>query len=123
MLALARRAKAYNIVPEFSFVLGTPPDPLGDVPVTFEFIRRIKAINPASEIVLYTYTPVVADGALAEQAAAMDFTFPQTLDDFAAPAWPWGPPPSALIKISNLSAVSVASNGWRTIARDASLGK
>ena len=86
-LELARRARDYGIVPEFSFVLGSPPDPLGDVPATFEFIRRIKAINPAAEIVLYTYTPVLADGALYQQAAEMHFAFPNSLEEFAAPAW------------------------------------
>lgn len=86
-LELARRSRDYGIIPEFSFVLGTPPDPLGDVPKTFDFIRRIKAINPAAEIVLYTYTPVVADGPMSEQAAAMNFAFPNSLEEFAAPAW------------------------------------
>lgn len=86
-LELARRARDYGIVPEFSFVLGSPPDPLGDVPMTFEFIRKIKAINPAAEIVLYTYTPVLADGALYQQAAEMNFAFPNSLEEFAAPAW------------------------------------
>ena len=86
-LALARRARDHNIIPEFSFVLGSPPDPLGDVPTTFEFIRKIKAINPASEIVLYTYTPVHADGALYEKATEMNFAFPNSLEEFASPAW------------------------------------
>ncbi len=59
-LELARRMREYGIVPEFSFVLGAPPDPLGDLEQTFEFIRRIKRVNPATEIMLYTYTPVPA---------------------------------------------------------------
>jgi radical SAM superfamily enzyme YgiQ (UPF0313 family) len=50
-LQLARRMREYGVVPEFSFVLGSPPDPLADVASTFEFIRRIKRINPATEIV------------------------------------------------------------------------
>ncbi len=86
-LELARRARDYGIVPEFSFVLGSPPDPLGDVPKTFEFIRKIKAINPAAEIVLYTYTPVLAEGALYAKATEMNFVFPGSLEEFAAPAW------------------------------------
>lgn len=86
-LELARRSRDYGIIPEFSFVLGSPPDPLGDVPTTFDFIRKIKAINPAAEIVLYTYTPVMADGELYAQATEMNFAFPQSLEEFAAPAW------------------------------------
>ena len=56
--------KRYGVVPEYSFVLGAPPDPLGDIAQTFEFIREIKQVNPATEIVLYTYTPVPMDGTL-----------------------------------------------------------
>ena len=56
-LELAQRMKSYGVVPEFSFVLGAPPDPIGDMEKTFEFIRKIKRINPATEVILYTYTP------------------------------------------------------------------
>ena len=54
--------KNYGVVPEFSFVLGAPPDPIGDMEKTFEFIRQIKRVNPATEVILYTYTPVPMDG-------------------------------------------------------------
>jgi len=63
-LDLARRMKSFGVVPEYSFVLGSPPDPAGDMASTFEFIREIKRVNPATEIVLYTYTPVPMDGVL-----------------------------------------------------------
>src|SRR5262249_3407863 len=36
-LELARRMRTYGIVPEFSFVLGAPPDPDRDVDRTFAF--------------------------------------------------------------------------------------
>ena len=84
---LARRMREYGVVPEFSFVLGCPPDPLADVASTFEFIRRIKRANPAAEIILYTYTPVPGDGRLYEAARASGFAFPSTLDEWASPAW------------------------------------
>ena len=45
-IELARRMRRYGIVPEFSFVIGTPPDPLADLARTFEFIRTIKRVNP-----------------------------------------------------------------------------
>ena len=51
-LEFAARLKRYGIVPEFSFVLGCPPDPEQDVERTFDFIRRVKRVNPATEIVL-----------------------------------------------------------------------
>ena len=86
-LELARRMREYGIVPEFSFVLGSPPDPLADVRNTFEFIRAIKRINPAAEIVLYTYTPVPLEGSLYSEAQRSGFAFPDTLDEWASPAW------------------------------------
>src|SRR5205807_2162653 len=45
-LAMAEKAREYGIVPEFSFVLGNPPDPEGDVRGTLEFIRKVKRVNP-----------------------------------------------------------------------------
>jgi len=86
-LELARRMRRYGIVPEFSFVLGCPPDPESDVERTFEFIRRIKQINPATEIVLYTYTPVPLDGRLYTEAKRQGFAFPETLEQWASPEW------------------------------------
>jgi hypothetical protein len=84
---LARRMRSYGVVPEFSFVLGTPPDPLGDAAATFEFIRTIKRVNPAAEIVLYTYTPVPADGPLYAEASRLGFAFPSTLEEWASDEW------------------------------------
>jgi radical SAM superfamily enzyme YgiQ (UPF0313 family) len=85
-LELARRTREHGIVPEFSFVLGSPPDPLEDVASTFEFIRKVKRINPATEIILYTYTPVPLDGPLYAEAQRHGFAFPATLDAWASTA-------------------------------------
>lgn len=86
-LEIVKRMREYNIVPECSFVLGSPPDPLGDVKQTIEFIRRIKQINPATEIILYIYTPVPFDGILYEEAQRLGFHFPQTLEEWASDDW------------------------------------
>jgi radical SAM superfamily enzyme YgiQ (UPF0313 family) len=86
-LELAARMRSYGVVPEYSFVLGSPPDPLGDLAQTFEFIRRLKRINPATEIVLYTYTPVPMDGTLYTEASRLGFSFPKTLDEWASDEW------------------------------------
>jgi radical SAM superfamily enzyme YgiQ (UPF0313 family) len=86
-LEFAARARRYGIIPEFSFVLGCPPDPMADVAATFDFIRRIKRINPASEIVLYSYTPVPLDGSLYAEAKRLGFAFPETLEQWALPEW------------------------------------
>jgi radical SAM superfamily enzyme YgiQ (UPF0313 family) len=84
---LAKRMRAYGIVPEYSFVLGSPPDPLGDLAQTFEFIRTIKRANPATEIVLYTYTPVPMEGTLYAESTRLGFAFPATLDEWASDGW------------------------------------
>lgn len=56
-LELAARTRAHGIVPEFSFVLGDPDEPEREIDNTLRFIRRLKTINPASEIITYFYTP------------------------------------------------------------------
>lgn len=86
-LALARRMREHGVVPEFSFVVGNPPDPVADVRATTTFIRRVKATNPAAEIILYTYSPVPLDGTLYDEARAMGFRFPDTLDGWTSGDW------------------------------------
>jgi len=86
-IELAKRMRRHGVVPEYSFVLGSPPDALGDMSKTFEFIRTIKRVNPATEIVLYTYTPVPMDGTLYAEASRLGFEFPTTLDEWASDEW------------------------------------
>lgn len=86
-LEIAAKMKAYGIVPEFSFVMGNPPDPETDVRQTIEFIRRVKQVNPASEIIMYHYTPVPLAGDLYDTARAEGFRFPETLDEWVSKEW------------------------------------
>jgi hypothetical protein len=86
-LELARRMRGFGVVPEFSFVLGAPPDPLGDLEETFEFIRAVKRANPSTEVVLYTYTPVPGTGAMTTEAERLGFAFPASLDEWASDTW------------------------------------
>ena len=86
-LALARKMKELDIVPEFSFMLGNPPDPEGDVRHTIEFIRRVKRVNPLSEIIMYNYTPVPLAGRLYDAVQAEGFQFPETLDQWISDTW------------------------------------
>lgn len=68
---VARRCREHGVIPEFSFVLGGPEDPEGEVEKTLGFVKRIKAIHPQCEVILYFYSPtpqrdpraVAADGA------------------------------------------------------------
>ena len=86
-IELARRMKAHGIVPEFSFVVGNPPDPEADLSQTLSFIRRIKQINDATEIILYVYSPVPMDGTFYEAAQHQGFKFPDTLEGWVSDRW------------------------------------
>jgi radical SAM superfamily enzyme YgiQ (UPF0313 family) len=86
-LEYVRRIKDFGIVPELSWVMGNPPDPLADIRRTMEFIREVKRINPATEIILYIYTPVPLDGNLYNTAREHGFKFPETLDEWTSGHW------------------------------------
>jgi anaerobic magnesium-protoporphyrin IX monomethyl ester cyclase len=86
-LEIAEKMARYGIIPEMSFVLGNPPDPAADVESTIRFIRRVKKINPATEVILYMYTPVPLDGTLFDEAKAQGFKFPETLDGWVSAEW------------------------------------
>jgi anaerobic magnesium-protoporphyrin IX monomethyl ester cyclase len=75
-LEMVDRMRDWGIVPELSFVLGNPPDPEEDSRQTLEFIRRLKRINPDTEIILYLYTPVPLAGTLYDEARASGFALP-----------------------------------------------
>jgi radical SAM superfamily enzyme YgiQ (UPF0313 family) len=89
VLALAERMKSFDIVPEFSFVLGNPTNTIDeDLERDFSYIRRIKQINRQSEIVLYTYSPVhFKESELFDASKSLGFQFPQNLDDWLLPQW------------------------------------
>jgi radical SAM superfamily enzyme YgiQ (UPF0313 family) len=95
-LELAQRMREFGIIPEFSFVVGNPPDPDQDLARTLEFIRTVKAVNESAEIILYVYSPVSGT------EPAEGFRFPATLDEWVSDRWqsfamrrdprtPWAP--------------------------------
>ncbi len=86
-LEIAAKMRQYGILPEFSFMVGSPPDPEADATATLEFIRRIKKVNPASEIIIYFYTPVPRPGHMYAAAVADGFSFPETLEEWVSPNW------------------------------------
>jgi anaerobic magnesium-protoporphyrin IX monomethyl ester cyclase len=89
VLDLARRTKDFGIIPEFSFVLGAPSDDVDrDIHRDIAYIRRIKEINPESEIIIYVYSPVsFEDAALFRRARDYGFKFPEKLTDWLEPEW------------------------------------
>lgn len=59
-LAVAELCRRHGVIPELSFMVAPPNDPEGETERTFEFIRAVKRINPAAEIIVYIYTPLPA---------------------------------------------------------------
>jgi radical SAM superfamily enzyme YgiQ (UPF0313 family) len=53
----ARLCRSHGVIPEFSFILGGPEDPEGEMERTFLFIRRLKDLHPECEVILYFYSP------------------------------------------------------------------
>lgn len=90
-LAVTELCARQGVVPELSFMVAPPEDPEGETERTFEFIREIKRINPAAEIIVYIYTPVPVRGAGAtpplRDAAGQPVTFPATPDEWTQRRW------------------------------------
>jgi radical SAM superfamily enzyme YgiQ (UPF0313 family) len=83
---VASRMRQYGIIPEFSFVIGNPNDPERDTNATLRFIRKIKRLNPASEIIMYHYTPVPQRGAMYGNIDGQ-ISFPTTPEEWATKQW------------------------------------
>lgn len=82
---IAELMAGYGIVPEFSFILGNPPEPRKDIEETIALIRAIKDANPQSEIIIYRYDPVPLAGDMMDAVAESGFALPQSLDDWLDP--------------------------------------
>jgi anaerobic magnesium-protoporphyrin IX monomethyl ester cyclase len=92
IVRFAERLKKFDIIPEYSFVLGTPaPTPeqvMDQIEFDISFIRRVKEANPRTEIILYTYSPVPTEGSeLFDTVKNTGFQFPQKLEDWITPQW------------------------------------
>ncbi len=89
IVEIVERMGKYGIVPECSFVLGTPSDDVDRaIDRDIEFIRGLKRRNPETEIIIYVYSPIPLDGAdLYETARSTGFTYPETLEDWQRPEW------------------------------------
>jgi radical SAM superfamily enzyme YgiQ (UPF0313 family) len=60
-LEVAAVCRANGVIPELSFMVAPPVDPEPESERTFDFIRQVKRVNPAAEIIVYVYTPLPAD--------------------------------------------------------------
>jgi len=90
--AFAARMAKFDIIPEYSFVLGTPAETpeavMQQIDKDIAFIREIKSINPKTEIVIYVYSPVPTEGSeMYDKVLQSGFRFPETLEDWIGPQW------------------------------------
>jgi radical SAM superfamily enzyme YgiQ (UPF0313 family) len=90
--SFAARMKKFDIIPEYSFVLGLPAESSEKVNKQInddiQFIRKIKEINPSTEIIIYLYSPVPTEGSeLYNEVAKRGFKFPEKLEDWLNPEW------------------------------------
>lgn len=83
-LDVAARIRQFGIIPEFSFIFGNPKDPETDRRECFRFIRKVKKLNPASEIIVQHYTPVPQRDRM---YGDVDVEFPTTPDEWATEPW------------------------------------
>jgi len=92
ILKFAERMGQFGIVPEYSFVLGMPgEDPIkvmAQIDADIDFIKKVKVVNPDTEIIIYLYSPVPTEGSeLYDQIRKIGFDFPKKLEDWLNPAW------------------------------------
>jgi len=85
-LELAARIRQFDIIPEFSFVVGDPSNPEQDTRMTIDFVRRIKRVNPAAEIIVQHYIPVPNPNGM-YGAVEDQIKFPSTPDEWASDRW------------------------------------
>ncbi len=92
IIRFAERLKKFDIIPEYSFVLGLPASTEEEVNKQIDediaFIKKIKEVNPKTEIIIYTYSPVPTEGSeMYEKVVSQGFKFPEKLEDWISPAW------------------------------------
>ncbi len=133
IINFARRLRKFGIVPEYSFVLGTPAETpekaMKQIDEDIAFMYQIKEANPDTEIIIYVYSPVPTEGSeLFKDVLKTGFCFPEKLEDWLNPEWehfdlhknpltPWLTP-AMITKIKNFETVL---NGYYPTASDINL--
>ncbi len=97
-LEAVEKCRSHGVIPELSFMLAPPQDPEGETEKTFEFIRLIKRVHPATEVMIYIYTPLPrrqddknpASARMAGElrdSAGRPVVFPRSADEWAEQQW------------------------------------
>lgn len=135
ILRFAERMKRFDIIPEYSFVLGTPggteQETWKQIRDDIAFIRKVKAANPDTEIIIYIYSPVPTEGSeLYKSVQATGFSFPKTLEEWISPQWekfdlrknpltPWLTP----AMVNHIRDFETVLNGYHPTVSDVRLSK
>ena len=90
--SFAARMAKFDIIPEYSFMLGTPgstpKETMAQIEQDIAFIKEIKTINPKTEIIIYVYSPVPTEGTdMYNKVLESGFRFPQHLEEWISPQW------------------------------------
>ncbi|HWY12250.1 MAG TPA: radical SAM protein [Bacteroidia bacterium] len=133
ILSFAERLGKFGIIPEYSFILGLPAPTEEEVNRKIDneikFIKKVKRLNPATEIIMYVYSPVPTVGSELFDAVKKDgFKFPEKLEDWISGDWenfdlrknpltPWLKP-NMINKIKNFETVI---NGYSPTQTDVRL--
>jgi radical SAM superfamily enzyme YgiQ (UPF0313 family) len=95
-MAVAELCRSNGVIPELSFMVAPPEDPEGETERTFDFIRRIKRVNPQSEIIVYIHTPLPPDSVPATIRSKLQplrdlrgnpVIFPQSPEEWTQQRW------------------------------------
>ncbi len=86
VVEVAARAREHGIIPEFSFVFGDPDEPEREIDNTLTFIRKLKDVNPAMELITYFYTPTPQRRGTYGDVDALAGT-PESLEEWTEPEW------------------------------------
>lgn len=89
-LQLLDKLKRFDIIPEYSFVLGlpakTPQLVAAQINHDLKFIIKLKRIHPETEIILNFYRPIAIDSSeLFRVAQRYGYRFPETLEGWLDP--------------------------------------
>ncbi len=87
-----------GVIPELSFMVAPPENTEEETEHTFEFIRALKRVNPATEVVIYIYTPLPEHSRHEQDrrkrplpplldADGKPVIFPATAEEWTQPHW------------------------------------
>jgi len=135
ILSFAARLRKFNIIPEYSFVLGFPGETeqtvYKNILAEIDFIREVKKANPLTEIIIYVYSPVPTEGSeLYKEITEKGFRFPEKLEDWVSLEWenfdlrknpltPWIKP----YMIDKIKSFETVLNGYFPTATDIRLSR